>query len=77
MHAMQILVEKSLIETMGLEWAEGSSGTSPAPAAATSHIAVRNHALLTQRLESDLAVSRNSYSLTSPLQSGELTLDDG
>ena len=38
MHAMQILVEKSLIETVGLEWAEGSSGTSPAPAAATSHM---------------------------------------
>ena len=67
---VQILVEKSLIEGIGLEWAGlgGSTGNSTAPAAAASHIAVRNHALLTQRMESNLAASRNSYSLTSPGQ---------
>lgn len=70
MPLLQILVEKALIEGIGLEWAGlgGSTGTCTAPAAAASHIAVRNHALLTQRMESDLAASRNSYSLTSPGQ---------
>ena len=60
-------MEQSLIEAVGLEWAGGEG--SPASAAALSHIAIRNHALLTQRMESDLAASRSSYSLTSP--SGE------
>ena len=66
----QILVEKSLIEAIGLEWAgldgNTANGRGPGPAAATCHIAVRNHALLTQRMESDLAASCNSYSLLSP-----------
>lgn len=68
----QILVEKSLIEAIGLEWAglDGNTapglGPGPGPAAAASHIAVRNYALLTQRMESDLAASRSSYSLLSP-----------
>ena len=63
---LQILVEKSLIEAIGLEWAGLDGGTCPVPAAASSHIAARNHALLTQRMESDLAASRSSYSLMSP-----------
>ncbi len=68
----QILVEKALIETVGLEWAgaEGSAGSGPAPAAASSHIATRNFALLTQRMESDLAASRSTYSFSSTLQTG-------
>ena len=69
---LQILVEKALIETVGLEWAgaEGSAGSGPAPAAASSHIAIRIFALLTQRMESDLAASRSTYSFSSPLQTG-------
>ena len=69
---MQILVEKALIETVGLEWAgaEGSAGSGPAPAAAASHIAIRIFALLTQRMESDLAASRSTYSFSSTLQTG-------
>ncbi len=69
---LQILVEKSLIETVGLEWAgaEGPAGSSPAPAAASSNIATRNFALLTQRMESDLAASRSTYSFSSTLQTG-------
>ncbi len=69
---LQILVEKALIETVGLEWAgaEGSAGSGPAPAAASSHIATRNFALLTQRMESDLAASRSTYSFSSTLQTG-------
>ena len=70
---MQILLEKSLAEAVGLEWAglEGIAQTSPA--AADSHIALRNHGLLTQRMEADLATSHSShqYSLSSPLQSGQ------
>lgn len=73
MPLLQILVEKALIEGIGLEWAglgacAPDTGTCTAPAAAASHIAVRNHALLTQRMESDLAASRKFYSLTSPGQ---------
>lgn len=69
-------MEKALIEAVGLEWAgaEGTAGSGPAPAAATSPIAIRNFALLTQRMESDWAASRSSYSLSSTLQFGELTL---
>lgn len=69
---LQILVEKALIETVGLEWAgaEGAAGSGPAPAAASSHIATRNFALLTQRMESDLAASRSTYSFSSTLQTG-------
>jgi len=69
---LQILVEKALIETVGLEWAgaEGPAGSSPAPAAAANQVAVRNFALLTQRMESDLAASRSTYSFSSTLQTG-------
>ena len=65
---LQILVEKTLIEGIGLQWAglEYGASSCTVPAAAASHLAVRNHALLTQRMESDLAASRTSYSLTSP-----------
>ena len=65
--ALQILVEKALIESIGLEWAglDGNAGSCTAPAAGASQIAVRNHALLTQRMESDLAASRVSYSRVS------------
>ena len=69
---LQILVEKALIETVGLEWAgaEGPAGSSPASAAAANQVAVRNFALLTQRMESDLAASRSTYSFSSTLQTG-------
>lgn len=52
---MQILIEQSAIAAVGAEWAgiseEGISG--PAPAAALSPIAARNHALLTKRMMND------------------------
>ena len=54
---LQTLVETALIKTVSPDWAgaEGSAWSSPAPAAATSHIAIRGIVLLMQRLIKRLA----------------------
>lgn len=52
---VQILIEQSSIAAVGAEWAgasaEGLPG--PAPAANSSSIAARNHALLTKRMQTE------------------------
>ena len=60
---LQILVEQSLVDAVELEWTGGSIG--PLPAAAPSHIALRNHALLVHRQEVDLVASQLTCSRTS------------
>ena len=61
---MQILVEQSLLNAVGLEWT-GIQGTGLLPAAPPSHLALRNHALLVHRLEADKAASELTCCTTS------------
>lgn len=53
---LQVLVEESLVEAVGLEW-RGIQGIA-LPSEAPSHLALRNHALLLHRAQSDQAASK-------------------
>ena len=61
---LQILIEQSLADTVGLEWT-GAQGIGPLPAAPLSHIAQKNHALLVHRQEVDKAAAQLICSKTS------------
>ena len=61
---VQILVEQSLVNYVGLEWT-GIQGTGPIPAAPPSSLALRNYALLVHRLEADTTASQLTCSTTS------------
>ena len=61
---MQILVEQSLADAVGVEWT-GTQGMGPQPADAPSQIALKNHALLVHRQEVDLAGAQLICSKTS------------
>ena len=53
---MQVLVEKSLVDAVGLEW-RGIQGIA-LPSEPSSHLALRNQALLLHRSQSELAASK-------------------
>ena len=53
---VQVLVEKSLVDAVGLEWM-GVQGVA-LPSEPSSHLALRNQALLLYRSQSELATSK-------------------